>query len=142
LFSRLNVYGVMPLDLNPPERKFADLLDADTSGTVLWWHRNEPRKPWSVALVLPGGERYFPDFIIGVKDRIKGGGLMLAETKGDFILDNDDTREKARAEHKFYGTPLLLSQKTNGQFWIARYIVTANRVERDQAFRVEHLGQY
>ena len=67
---------------------------------------------------------------------------MLAETKGDFILDNDDTREKARAEHKFYGTPLLLSQKTKGQFWIARYIATANRVERDQAFRVEHLGQY
>ena len=142
LLSRLNVYGVMPLDLNPPERKFADLLDADTSGTVLWWHRNEPRKPWSVALVLPGGERYFPDFIIGVKDRIKGGGLLLAEIKGDFILNNDDTLEKARAVHKFYGTPLLLSQKTNGQFWIARYIAAANRVERDQAFRVEHLGQY
>ncbi len=142
LLSRLNVYGVMPQDLNEAERKFAELLDADTSGTVQWWHRNEPRKPWSVALVLPGGERYFPDFIIGVKDRIKGGGLLLAETKGDFILDNDDTREKARAEHKFYGTPLLLSQKTNGQFWIARYIAIANRVERDQAFRIEHLGQY
>lgn len=67
--SRLNAYGVMPQDLNEPERQFAELLDVDTSGTVLWWHRNEPRKPWSVALVLPGGERYFPDFIIGVKDR-------------------------------------------------------------------------
>ncbi len=142
LLSRLNVYGVMPQDLNEPERKFAELLDADTSGTVLWWHRNEPRKPWSVALVLPGGERYFPDFIIGVKDRIKGGGLMLAETKGDFILNNDDTLEKARAEHKIYGAPLLLTQKTNGQFWIARFIAKTNRVELDQAFRVEHLGQY
>ena len=142
LLSRLNVYGVMPRDLNEHECKFAELLDADTSGTVLWWHRNEPRKPWSVALVLPGGERYFPDFIIGVKDRIKGDGLLLAETKGDFILNNDDTLEKARAEHKIYGAPLLLSQKANGQFWIARYIAKTNRVERDQAFRVEHLGQY
>ncbi|PZN72293.1 MAG: DNA/RNA helicase [Candidatus Methylumidiphilus alinenensis] len=142
LLSRLSIYGVMPQDMNEPERKFAELLDADTSGTVVWWHRNEPRKPWSVALVLPGGERYFPDFIIAVKDRIKGGGLMLAEIKGDFILDNDDTREKARAEHKIYGSPLLLTQKANGQFWIARYIAKTNRVERDQAFRVEHLGQY
>ena len=142
LFSRLNVYGVMPRDLNEHECKFAELLDADTSGTVLWWHRNEPRKPWSVALVLPGGERYFPDFIIGVKDRKKADGLLLAEIKRDFILNNDDTLEKARAEHKIYGAPLLLTQKTNGQFWIARYIAMTNRVELDQAFRVEHLGQY
>ncbi len=71
VLSRLNAYGVMPQDLNEPERKFAELLDADTSGTVLWWHRNEPRKPWSVALVLPGGERYFPDFIIRVVPGVK-----------------------------------------------------------------------
>ncbi|MBI4741201.1 MAG: DEAD/DEAH box helicase family protein [Betaproteobacteria bacterium] len=43
--SRLNVYGVMPQDLNGPERAFADLLDADTSGSVGYWFRNEPRKP-------------------------------------------------------------------------------------------------
>jgi len=140
--SRLNAYGVMPQDLNEPERKFAELLDTNTSGVVLWWHRNEPRKPWSVALVLPGGERYFPDFIIGVKDRARGGGIMLAETKGGHILDSDDTRDKALAEHKVYGWPLLLTRKDDGKFWIARYIAKANRVEADQAFRVEHLGQY
>src|SRR5690606_14817418 len=37
--SRLNVYGILPLELNETERKFAELLDADPSGTVLWWHR-------------------------------------------------------------------------------------------------------
>lgn len=140
--SRLNGYGVMPQDLNEPERKFAELLDADTSGAVLWWLRNEPRKPWSVALVLPGGERYFPDFIVGVKDRARGGGVLLAEIKGGYILDSDDTRDKAQAEHKVYGWPLLLTRKDDGKFWIARYIAKENRVEPDQAFRVEHLGQY
>jgi hypothetical protein len=68
---------------------------------VLWWHRNEPRKPWSAALVLPGGERYFLDFIIGVKERARGGGVILAETKGGHILDSEDTREKARADTRF-----------------------------------------
>ena len=43
--SRLNIYGVMPQDLNGPEHVFADLLDADTSGRVEYWFRNEPRKP-------------------------------------------------------------------------------------------------
>jgi type III restriction enzyme len=64
--SRLNVYGIMPPELNEHERKFAELLDADTSGTVLWWHRNEPRKPWSIGIVLPDGGRYFPDFAVGM----------------------------------------------------------------------------
>ena len=42
--SRLNVYGVMPPDLNRDEIAFAEMLDSDLSGTVEWWHRNEPRK--------------------------------------------------------------------------------------------------
>ncbi len=77
-----------------------------------------------------------------MKDRTRGYGVMLAETKGGHILDSIETREKARAEHKTYGVPLLLTQKEDGKFWIARYIIKENRVEPDQAFRVEHLGQY
>ncbi|MDZ4150987.1 DNA/RNA helicase, partial [Methylicorpusculum sp.] len=78
--SRLNVYGVMPQDLNDTERRFAALLDADISNTVAWWHRNEPRKPWSVGIVMPDGDRYFPDFIVGVNDRHHGDGVLLVET--------------------------------------------------------------
>jgi type III restriction enzyme len=56
----------MPQDLNGPERAFADLLDADTTGTVDYWFRNEPRKPWSIGIVMPSGDRYFPDFAVKV----------------------------------------------------------------------------
>ncbi|BBL74442.1 DEAD/DEAH box helicase [Methylomagnum ishizawai] len=140
--SRLNIYGIMPPDLNEPERKFAELLDANASGNVLWWHRNPPRKPWSVRLIIPEGDGYYPDFVIGVKDRTRGGGILLVETKGGHLLDNPETREKARAEHKTYGPPVLLTQRDDGKFWIARYIPKENRVEPDQAFRVEHMGQY
>jgi type III restriction enzyme len=73
-------------DLNDTERQFAEMLDADTSSTVVWWHRNEPRKPWSVGIVMPGGDRYFPDFIVGVNDRHNGDGVLLVETKGGHIL--------------------------------------------------------
>jgi len=140
--SRLNVYGVMPPDLNEHERKFAELLDADTTGTVLWWHRNEPRKPWSIGIVLPDGDRFFPDFAVGVKDRLRGGGVLLLETKGGYLLNSDETLEKVVAAHKTYGSPVMLTRRDDGSVWIARYIPSRNRVEEDQAFRVENMAQY
>ncbi|MDS4032299.1 MAG: DEAD/DEAH box helicase family protein [Candidatus Contendobacter sp.] len=140
--SRLNVYGVMPPDLNENERKFAELLDADTTGTVLWWHRNEPRKPWSIGIVLPDGDRYFPDFAVGVKGRMRGGGVLLLETKGGHLLNSDETLEKVVAAHKTYGSPVMLKRRDDGSFWTMRNIASRNRVEEDQAFRVENMAQY
>ncbi len=140
--SRLNVYGILPPDLNEIERKFAELLDADRSGTVLWWHRNVPRKPWSIGIVLPDGDRYFSDFAVGVNGRTRGGGVLLLETKGEHLLNSDETVEKAVAAHKIYGEPVMLKQRDDGSFWIVRYIASRNRVEEDQAFRVENMAHY
>ncbi|HRZ05577.1 MAG TPA: DEAD/DEAH box helicase family protein [Candidatus Competibacteraceae bacterium] len=140
--SRLNVYGVMPPDLNEHERKFAEWLDADPSGTVLWWHRNEPRKPWSIGIVLPDGDRYFPDFAVGVNGRARGAGALLVETKGGHLLNSDETLEKSVATHKTYGPPVMIKRRDDGSFWIVRYIESRNRVEEDQAFRVENMAQY
>ena len=140
--SRLNVYGVMPQDLNNIERQFAEMLDADTSGTLAWWHRNEPRKPWSVGIVMPGGDRYFPDFIVGVNDRHQGDGVLLVETKGGHIINYGDTLEKINAEHKQYGKPLMLTQQDDDRFWMMRYIEFTRKIEPDQVFRVENMGQY
>ncbi|KAB2931425.1 MAG: DNA/RNA helicase [Candidatus Contendobacter sp.] len=140
--SRLNVYGVMPPDLNEHERQFAELLDADAAGTVLWWHRNEPRKPWSIGIVLPDGDRYFPDFAVGVNGRARGGGVLLVEIKGGHLLQSEETLEKAVAAHQIYGPPVMLTRRDDGSFWIVRYIENKNRVEEDQAFRVENMAQY
>lgn len=140
--SRLNIYGVMPQDLNDTERRFAEMLDADTNGTLAWWHRNEPRKPWSVGIVMPSGDRYFPDFIVGVNDRPHGDGVLLVEIKGGHILNCEGTLEKIDAEHKQYGKPWMLTQQDDGRFWIMRYIESARKIEPDQVFRVENMGQY
>lgn len=139
--SRLNIYGMMPQDLNDTERRFAEMLDADTSGTVAWWQRNEPRKPWSAGIVMPSGDRYFPDFIVGVKHRLHGDGVLLVEIKGGHIVNYEDTLEKIVAEHKMYGKPLMLTRQDDGRFWIMRYIESARKIEPDQVFRVENMGQ-
>lgn len=140
--SRLNVYGVMPQDLNGPERAFADLLNADTSGMVEYWFRNEPRKPWSIGIVMPSGDRYFPDFAIKVAGRSAGEGLLLVEIKGAHILNGDDTLDKVVAEHKTYGLPLMLVQDDGGRFMTVKYFANTGRNEEHQIFRVENLAGY
>ncbi|MFZ2301818.1 MAG: DEAD/DEAH box helicase family protein [Gallionella sp.] len=138
--STLNIYGVMPQDLNEHERKFAEQLDADTSGTVEYWFRNEPKKPWSIGIVMPKGDRYFPDFTIKVKDRARGGGIVLVEIKGNHILNSDDSLDKVVAEHKVYGAPIMLVLDNSGRFMTVRYNEKTDKNEEDQIFRIENLG--
>lgn len=140
--SSRNAYGLMPQDLNGPERAFAELLDADTSGTVDYWFRNEPRKPWSIGIVLPSGERYFPDFAVKVRERSRGDGIVLVEIKGNHILNGDDTLDKVMAEHRHYGVPLMLVQEESGRFMTVRYNERRDKNELDQVFRVANLPGY
>jgi superfamily II DNA or RNA helicase len=105
-----NAYGVFPSDLNEWEVEFAKLLDNDSSGTVLWWHRNPPRKKYSVAIVRPDGGRFFPDFVVGVKGRTLGkDGILLIETK--HAIGSVDSKIKAVIEHKDYGRALMIHWK-------------------------------
>lgn len=105
-----NLYGVFPPDLNEWEVEFAKLLDHDSSGAVLWWHRNPPRKKHSVAIVRPDGGRFFPDFAVGVKNRTIGkDGILLIETK--HAIGSVDSKIKAVIEHKDYGRALMIHWK-------------------------------
>jgi superfamily II DNA or RNA helicase len=105
-----NIYGVFPSDLNEWEVEFVKLLDNDTSGTVLWWHRNPVKKKHSVAIVRPDGGRFFPDFVVGVKGRTLGkDGVLLIETK--HAIGSVDSKIKAVIEHKDYGRALMIHWK-------------------------------
>ncbi len=140
--SSRNVYGVMPEGLNRLERALVHMLEADLSGMVEYWYRNEPHKPWSVAIVLPSGARFFPDFALKVKGRSRGAGLLLLETKGDHILNSRDTIAKVNAEHTVYGSALFLKQDAQGRLMTLRSIEQTDRCEEDQVFRVENLAGY
>lgn len=139
--SRLNVYGVMPPDLNRDEMVFAEMLDSDLSGTVEWWHRNEPRKPWSIGLILPNGAQYFPDFVVKVNGRTFGDGLLLAETKGDHLLNSSDTLDKVLASHQLYKRPLMLMREDNGRFMTIRQDAKGKNAP-DQVFRLDLMVGY
>jgi superfamily II DNA or RNA helicase len=139
--SRLNVYGVMPPDLNRDEMAFAEMLDSDLSGTVEWWHRNEPRKPWSIGLILPNGAQYFPDFVVKVNGRTLGDGLLLVETKGDHLLNSGDTLDKVLASHQLYKRPVMLMREDSGRFMTIRQDANGKN-SPDQIFRLDLMVGY
>lgn len=99
--------------INSEEQTFIDSLDGDD--TVLWWHRNPDRKPWSVRLVRSEHTNYFyPDFVVCIETP-KGATEMtrLIETKHDI----KDAARKARRVPKIYGKVLFVT-KDSGQLHI------------------------
>ena len=104
--SPRNVYGVIPAGLNTWEQPFAELLDRDPSHLVHWWHRNEPRQPWSVNVLMPDGRGFYPDFVIGIAGRQTEDGALLADPKLNY--QRDDEAPKVLAEHRIYGRVLIL----------------------------------
>jgi superfamily II DNA or RNA helicase len=128
-----NIYGVYPADLNEWELEFAKVLDNDTSGSVLWWHRNPPKKKYSVAIVRPDGGRFFPDFIVGVKDRtVAKDGILLIETK--HAIGSVDSKIKAVIEHKEYGRALMIHWENWRERAQRRAMTVGYNPNKDQNF--------
>jgi superfamily II DNA or RNA helicase len=106
--SPLNIYGIYPDGLNDWERSFAAFLDMDPNGNVLWWHRNEPRKPWSVNVTQENGRGFYPDFVVGVRNRPTALNALLVDPK--FFFEIEREAGKVRAAHADYGRVLILSR--------------------------------
>jgi type III restriction enzyme len=138
--SRLNVYGRMPMDMDSTwERSFAETLDADSLGVVRWWHRNPPKKDWSVRVVLEDGRGFYPDFIIGVNGRKKELGALLADPK--LMFEMADQLPKAHAEHPSYGRVLILT-KQGPQWLTVRYDDTQRRAVPGREFFLADAAGY
>ncbi|TXH06528.1 MAG: DEAD/DEAH box helicase [Candidatus Moraniibacteriota bacterium] len=116
--SAKNLYSVIPHDIltNTWETRFAEMLDADSTGTIMWWLRNVPRQPWSVSIVRPSGKYYYPDFIVAVMGAKSKDQIKLAEIKG--MIGEADSEEKARTDHLSYGSALMLHWDTKTEQWI------------------------
>lgn len=139
--SRLNVYGVYPSDLNTWEVEFAEMLDLDTTGQILWWHRNPPRKPWSARVCAPGTNHdYYPDFAIGVRGRATPDEVLLAETK--FAYNTKDSMAKARAEHKVYKNVLMLTRDEKSTWWTLQYDLVREKVVEDRRLLLSMLAGF
>lgn len=134
-----NVYRVLPPKMNSWEVAFGQLLDSDVSGTVLWWHRNLPHKPWSIKVLLDDGRGFFPDFIVGIHRRKKDNNGLLADTK--YAYDTNKELPKILAEHASYGRVLILSQE-NKQWKIAELEAGTGRPRLGSLFRLADASHY
>jgi type III restriction enzyme len=133
--STRNVYGVYPPGMNSWEQAFAELLDNDPDGYVLWWHRNEPHKPWSVATTLPNGRLFFPDFVVGIKGRNKPDSALLVDTKRA-INDDLNAKVKSVVEHQAYGRTAILFYEDGKRWMTVRYNEAKDKNELDAVFRL------
>ncbi len=139
--SPRNIYGVYPAGMNTWEQAFAELLDNDPDGHVLWWHRNEPQKPWSVATTLPDGRRFFPDFLVGIKGRNKPDNVLLVDTKRA-INDDLNAKPKAVVEHKTYGRTAILFYEGEKRWMTVRYDEAKDKNELDAVFRLAAMAGF
>jgi type III restriction enzyme len=138
--SRLNVYRVQPSGLNSWERGFADYLDGDDTGTVLWWHRNPPRKAWSINVLLESGQGFYPDFILGIKERPREHGGLLTDTKYAFEVASEVP--KILADHKAYGRVLILSKNTAARWTIVHVDPQSGSARLGIPFRIADAARY
>lgn len=123
--SRNNVYGVLPEGMNRWETEFAQHLDSDADGHILWWHRNEVWKPWSIEVMLCTGRQFYPDFIVGIQNRNKEQNGLLVDTK--WQIETEKETHKIIAEHAKYGRALILSKTGTGRWAPAVYDPTTKR---------------
>jgi hypothetical protein len=140
-----SLYGVFPSDMNKEELVFARLLDRDQTGTVVWWLRNQSQARWAVSIVLPNGERHFPDFVVGVDQRRKSEDhIALAEVRDDGKtgrLFSDRNIEKVRTEHARYRSCLMVFRTEQGEWSNVAYRPELQRHQAGSKFKVDDLAR-
>jgi type III restriction enzyme len=138
--SRLNVYGCYP-PMNGWERAFAEHLDADDTETVLWWHRNEPHKAWAINVLMDNGQPFYPDFIVGIRERPTEDNGLLADPKEAYSRTKE--LPKLAAEHEAYGKVLILTKENEKERWeIATWDEKGEKPVIAGAFRLSEAKGY
>jgi superfamily II DNA or RNA helicase len=138
--SRFNVYGRYPGGMNTWERGFGEYLDADGTGAVLWWHRNPARKPWSINVLLESGKSFYPDFVVGIRERRRDQNGLLADTK--YAFETAAELPKLLAENEAYGRVLIVTKDGEGRWGIAGINGRTNRAEVVKRLRLAEAAGY
>lgn len=135
-------YGVVPQDLNRWEQAFVRELERDSHGLVEWWHRNPVRKPYSVAVPIPGQPNFYPDFAVKVRNHNRGNGIVLVEIKGEYNDFRGNAQEKAQAKHPTYGNVLMLHWDREREWRHVGYNAELGRNDLLAPFDLDHLRTY
>lgn len=141
-YSRFNLYGIIPEDLNTWEVPFAKYLDDDITDTVRWWHRNPPKKPFAVCMPLPGQPNFYPDFIVGVADRQRGNGILLVEIKRVINDEEGNAHAKSKIEHPDYKKIMMVYWEKEERWMVVEFDHNANKNILDRVMRAELMKSY
>lgn len=139
--AQKGAHGVFPSRMNQPERAFAELLDSDVSGTVLWWLRNPENEKWATRLILPTGSRFFPDFAVGIKGRSTDDCVALVEIKDDGEdgrLHSDRNRLKIQVQHRAYKNVFWACQ-TDGKMVELEFNAALNLIQPVRPFTISRM---
>ena len=77
-----------------------------------------------------------------VKGRSKGGGILLVEVKGEFLVNSNNTPDKAQASHGLYRQPLMVMLEKSGRWMTLRFNEKTDKLEPDAVFRLDALADY
>ncbi len=91
-------------------------------------------------VLLADGRGFFPDFIVGIKDRPKEDGVLLTDTKYAFELHKEIP--KILAEHAAYGRVLLLHRTEDTQWAVVQFDSTSGRATLGNSFRIADAAGY
>jgi hypothetical protein len=140
--GRLAAHGIFTSDMNIPEAAFAQMVDEDDSGTILWWLRTPHNTPWAGKLILPNGRSFFPDFAVGVRGRSTPQQIALVEIKDDGTtgrLNADDNNLKAQVQHMEYRKPFWAARGPDGAFERLEWNASLRRIVATDRFQVQTL---
>lgn len=91
---------------------------------------------------LPGQPNFYPDFIVGVRNRTHGNGILLMETKR---VINDPERNalvKAQAEHPDYAKVMMIYWEEKRNWQIVEYDARTDKNFLDRVLRPELMETY
>lgn len=134
-------HGVFPSRMNKPERAFAEMLDNDASGTVLWWLRNPENEKWATRMILPTGTRFFPDFAVGIKGRTTRDCIALVEIKDDGDegrLHSDKNQIKIQVQHREYRN-VFWACEADGRMVQLDFNAALNRIQQIRPFDIARM---
>jgi type III restriction enzyme len=136
-----SAHGIFPSHMNKPEREFAEMLDADSTGSVKWWLRNPESVTWATRIMLPTGRRFFPDFAVGIVGRATPDCIALVEIKDDGSdgrLHSDINTIKIQVQHRHYQN-VFWAYKGAGGFERVAYNVALKRIMPIEPFNVAQM---
>lgn len=134
-------HGIFPGGMNKPERAFAEFLDTDQSGAVSWWLRNPENVTWATRMILPTGQRFFPDFAVGIRGRSTRDSVALVEIKDDGVdgrLHSDKNVLKIQVQHREYRNVFWTYSGEQG-FERLTYNESLNRIGPIEPFMVSKM---